>query len=76
MSRTRNERLESREALFNFIVDYQGDHGYPPKYREMEAATGIPISNVKYHLDVLVEMGRIERIPGSPRAIKVLAVGG
>jgi repressor LexA len=49
------------------------DRGYPPTLREIGEAVGLAsLSSVSYQLDELVAKGAISRVPGQPRAIRVL----
>jgi repressor LexA len=62
-------RLSGRQQqLFRFIQDYQALEGRPPTYSEMQAAVGISSKSlVRYHLDVLIRNGLLERDPAVAR---------
>ncbi len=65
---------DRREKIVRFIRDYTREHGYAPSVREIGEAVGIRSTRaVKYHLDVLVEQGVIERVAGRARGLKTSA---
>ena len=60
---------ETREKIMEYLKQTQGIYS-PVSYDEIARHTGLPSpSVVKYHLDLLEEMGKIERIGN--RQIKV-----
>ncbi|MGO8670478.1 MAG: transcriptional repressor LexA [Capsulimonadaceae bacterium] len=70
---------DRQQEVFNFIVAYIGDKGYPPTIREMQVGLGIgSLRGVTIHLDALHKKGFIERLsskngPRTSRGIRVLA---
>jgi len=70
---------ERQQEVFNFIVTYINDKGYPPTIREMQVGLGIgSLRGVTIHLDALHKKGFIERLsskngPRTSRGIRVLA---
>jgi SOS-response transcriptional repressor LexA len=65
--------------IYAFIVEFVGEHGYGPTFREIQAACDIPSqSGVAYHLDKLEAAKRITiqraGIRRSSRGIRI--VGG
>jgi len=65
---------DRRDRITDFIRQYTREHGYAPSVREIGAAVGIRSTRaVKYHLDVLVEQGVIERTAGRARGLKTSA---
>lgn len=54
-----------------FVRRYVEEHGFAPSVREIGKAVGIASTRaVKYHLDVLVRQGLIERSPGQARSLR------
>jgi repressor LexA len=70
---------DRQQEVFNFIVTYIEDKGYPPTIREMQVGLGIgSLRGVTIHLDALHKKGFIERLsskngPRTSRGIRVLA---
>src|SRR5580704_11074029 len=73
---------ERQQEVFNFIVTYITEKGYPPTIREMQVGLGIgSLRGVTIHLDALHKKGYIERLsskngPRTSRGIRVLARSG
>jgi repressor LexA len=62
---------DRRQKIVDFIRQYSQEHGYAPSIREIGDAVGIRSTRaVKYHLDVLVNQGVIERVAGKARSLK------
>lgn len=71
-SNIRGENVRIR--IYNYIVDYLEEHGYPPSIREI--ADGVDLksaSAVHNHLCTMFEQGILETDAktGTPRAIRV-----
>ena len=65
---------ERREAIVAFVGRYIDEHGYSPTYREIMAACDIGSTSVaEWHVGRLARDGRITRVPGVPRTIRMLA---
>jgi len=65
-----------RNTIYEFIINYIDENGYPPTLREI--ADGCDISStsvVDYHLEKMEEMGMIKRVPKVARGIVVLDEG-
>jgi len=63
-----------RKLIYDYIVSYTKECGYPPSVREIGAAVGLASpSTVHMHLKVLEEMGYIRRDPNKPRTIELIA---
>lgn len=68
-----------QQEVFNFIIDYIDERGYPPTIREMQVGLGIgSLRGVTIHLDALHKKGFIERLsskngPRTSRGIRILA---
>ena len=66
-------KLSKRQAaIYDFILSYTEDHGYPPSVREIGSAVGLKSpSTVHMHLKALEELSLIRRDPKKPRTIDV-----
>ena len=70
---------DRQQEVFNFIVTYIEEKGYPPTIREMQVGLGIgSLRGVTIHLDALHKKGYIERLsskngPRTQRGIRILA---
>ena len=65
---------DRRDRIADFVRQYTREHGYAPSVREIGAAVGLKSTRaVKYHLDILVEQGVIERIAGRARSLRTSA---
>lgn len=64
--------MTSKEKIFEFIVKYISDNGYPPTVREIGNGVGLKsTSTVHSHLQTMKLMGTIEGEIDKPRAIRV-----
>ena len=70
---------DRQQEVFNFIVTYIEEKGYPPTIREMQEGLSIgSLRGVTIHLDALHKKGYIERLsskngPRTSRGIRILA---
>lgn len=70
---------DRQQEVFNFIVTYIEEKGYPPTIREMQEGLTIgSLRGVTIHLDALHKKGFIERLsskngPRTSRGIRILA---
>ena len=70
---------DRQHEVFNFIVSYIEEKGYPPTIREMQIGLGIgSLRGVTIHLDALQKKGFIERLsagdgPRTARGIRIMA---
>ena len=70
---------ERQQEVFNFIVAYLEEKGYPPTIREMQLGLSIgSLRGVTIHLDALQKKGYIDRLsakegPRTSRGIRILA---
>lgn len=63
-----------QQQVYDFIVAFQNEHGYPPSVREIGAHVGLKSpSTVHFHLKGLEKAGLIEKAEGKTRAITVVA---
>jgi len=61
---------ERQQEIWQFLVQYVDDHGYPPTVREIGEAVGLASpSTVHAHLANLERAGLLRRDPTKPRAI-------
>ncbi|MEE3394742.1 MAG: transcriptional repressor LexA [Candidatus Onthomonas sp.] len=59
-----------QQKIYDFIVSYQAEYGFPPSVREIAGAVGLKSpSTVHFHLKALEEAGAISRGTGKTRAI-------
>jgi repressor LexA len=67
----RPEMLTPRQTeIYEFIVEYADEHGYPPTVREIGDAVGLASpSTVHAHLANLERAGMLRRDPTKPRAL-------
>ena len=74
MSREQKEQgIELRERICQYISNYINDIGYAPTVREIGKAVGLKSSSSVYsHLTQLEIEGRIETKPNSPRTIRII----
>jgi repressor LexA len=71
---TGNPMLTTRQQeIWQFLVEYVDDHGYPPTVREIGDAVGLASpSTVHAHLANLERAGWLRRDPTKPRAIEIV----
>lgn len=61
-----------QQQIYDYIVSFQAQHGYPPSVREIGEAVGLKSpSTVHFHLKGLEEKGLITKAEGKTRAITV-----
>lgn len=61
---------DKQQQIYDYIVAFQKDQGYPPSVREIGEAVGLKSpSTVHFHLKHLEEAGVIEKGAGKGRAI-------
>lgn len=59
-----------QQRIYDYILDFTADNGYPPSVREIAAAVGLKSpSTVHFHLKALEDAGVINRSTGKTRAI-------
>jgi repressor LexA len=60
-----------RDKILAFVRSYAEEHGFAPSIREIGRAVGISSTKaVKYHLDILVNQGLLERTDRQARTIR------
>lgn len=63
---------EKQQQIYDYIVSFQQDHGYPPSVREIGEHVGLKSpSTVHFHLKGLEAAGLITKAEGKTRAITV-----
>lgn len=62
-----------RKIIYQFLIDYITENGFPPSVREIADAVGLKsVSSVCGYLIDLERAGLIKTISGCPRAIKLV----
>ena len=63
---------EKQQQIYDFILDFTQEHGYPPSVREIAQAVDLRSpSTVHFHLKGLRQAGLITQAEGKTRAISV-----
>lgn len=61
-----------QQQIYDYILDFTSQHGYPPSVREIGAAMGLKSpSTVHFHMKGLEEAGMIVKAEGKTRAISL-----
>jgi repressor LexA len=72
MLTTHPELTARQQEIWQYLVQYVDDHGYPPTVREIGDAVGLASpSTVHAHLANLERSGLLKRDPTKPRAIEL-----
>ena len=59
-----------QQQIYNYIVQFTSEHGYPPSVREIGAAVGLKSpSTVHFHIKGLEEAGVLIKAEGKTRAL-------
>jgi repressor LexA len=67
------QRTDRRDKVYQFIAGFIRDNGYAPSCEEISEAVGLSgKSHVHHYLRALEEEGRIERIPRTPRGLRLV----
>ncbi len=62
-----------QQEIYDFVVVYAREHGYPPTVREIGAEVGLASpSTVHVHLAKLEKAGLVRRDPSKPRALELV----
>lgn len=65
--------IQTRQRMYDAIVDYTQEHLYPPSVREIAEMSGLRSTSSAYeHLKRLRDAGMIEIDSNQPRCIKLL----
>lgn len=63
---------EKQQQIYDYIISFQQEHGYPPSVREIGSYVGLKSpSTVHFHLKGLEKAGAIMKAEGKTRAITV-----
>ena len=66
---------KKQQQVYDFILSFTSEHGYPPSVREIGAAVGLKSpSTVHFHMKGLEEAGVIVKAEGKTRAISLPGV--
>ena len=64
-----------QQQIYDYILSFTAQHGYPPSVREIGAAVGLKSpSTVHFHMKGLEEAGVIVKAEGKTRAITIPAM--
>jgi repressor LexA len=64
---------ERQQEIYEFVVEYVDEHGYPPTVREIGERVGLASpSTVHAHLANLERAGYVRRDPTKPRALELV----
>ena len=64
---------ERQQEIWQYLIQYVDDHGYPPTVREIGEAVGLASpSTVHAHLANLERVGLLRRDPTKPRALELV----
>jgi repressor LexA len=67
---------ERQTEIYEFVVEYVDEHGYPPTVREIGERVGLASpSTVHAHLANLERAGYLRRDPTKPRALELVGRG-
>ncbi len=73
MTRKNKTSAERQDQIYEYLKNFQREHGYPPSVREIGAAVGLKsASTVHGYLRCLEERGLIEREPDKRRALDIV----
>lgn len=62
-----------RDKVLAFVEQFLADYGYPPTYDEIREAVGLSSkSHVNYYLELLEADGLLERVPNTPRGLRLV----
>lgn len=73
MNKKNKTSAERQDQIYEYLKQFQRDHGYPPSVREIGAAVGLKsASTVHGYLRCLEERGLIARQPDKRRALDII----
>lgn len=65
--------MKTRDRIFNVIKEYREEYGISPSFRDIQHRTGIvSTSVVSFHIDRLINEGRINKIPNTARSLTIV----
>lgn len=63
---------DKQEAMLAFIEEFVDENGYPPTYEEIRQGLNISTKSlVNYHLEALESAAVLQRVPNTPRGIRL-----
>lgn len=63
----------TKERIYNFLVEFIKENGYPPSVREIAAGSGLKSTSTVYeYLEMLEMIGKIEIKRKTTRAIRLV----
>ena len=67
-------KLTKKQALvYDYISEFIKEHDYSPSYRDICAGLGLSsVSAVAEHVDNLVRLGALRKVPGEARSLEVI----
>ena len=67
-------KLTKKQTLMlNFISDFTEERGFSPSYREIMNGLGLrSVSAVAEHINNLVAIGAIKKVPGAARSLEII----
>ncbi|MEW6188031.1 MAG: transcriptional repressor LexA [Thermodesulfobacteriota bacterium] len=65
-----------QKQILEYLRDYQGEHGYPPSFRETAAHFRINLGSVQDHLQALIRKGYLAREVNRSRGLRLLPSAG
>ncbi len=64
---------KKQKLLIEFLSGFMAENDYSPSYREIAAGMGLKsVASVAEHIDNLVAIGALRRVPGEPRSLEVV----
>lgn len=64
---------KKQQLILDYLREFQSTHEYSPTYREIMAALGIgSVSTVAEHIDNLVALGVVKKMPGAARSLELI----
>ena len=64
---------KKQKLLLNYLSEFLNSHDYSPSYREIAAGLGLKsVASVAEHIDNLVAIGAIRKVPGAARSLEVV----
>jgi repressor LexA len=60
---------QQRRRIIQFVTDFARRYGYGTSVREIAKGVGLAPTTVQYHVEALVQAGKLSHIPGKPRTI-------
>ena len=64
---------KKQQLILDFLREFQSTHDISPTYREIMSALGIgSVSTVAEHIDNLVALGVVKKMPGAARSLELI----